>query len=726
MRQCKHAGEAVLGLSPTPRLARWAVFLVFTFALPLAAQDVLTYHNDNARTGQNLAESILTPSNVNSMQFGKLFQLTVDGKVDAQPLYASSVNIPGQGTHNVLVVATEHDSVYAFDADTGILLWQVSLIGTGETTSDDRGCSQITPEIGITSTPVIDRSSGPNGAIYVVAMTKDSSSAYHQRLHALDMTTGTELFGGPTEVQATFPGTGDNSNGTNVIFDPGQYAERAGLLLLNQVIYTGWTSHCDNAPYTAWIIAYSESTLHQVNVLNLTPNGHEGSIWMSGAGLAADSAGYIYPLVANGTFDTTLNQAGLPSQGDFGNAFMKLSTANGGLAVADYFTMSNTVSESNADEDLGSGGALVLPDMTDANGLTHHLAVGAGKDQAIYLIDRDNMGKFNSSADNIYQEIFSALPGGVWSMPAYFNGRLYYGPVGDNLLAFQFTNAKLQTRPVSSTSATFTYPGATPSISANGTSNAIVWVTENTNPAVLHAYDATNLSNEFYNSNQASARDQFGTGNKFITPTIANGKVYVGTTNGVGAFGLLSVGPDFALSIGSGSSASATITPGQTAQYAISMTASGGFNQSVSFTCSGAPTGASCSVSPSSATPSGSSARALAVTVSTTAASQTLRWRWLGPQNPSLKWLWLAVVVLLCLLAFARRRVRWRTYAILGACALAVTLWWAGCGGSGGGGPATSTNPGTPSGTYTLTVTGSSTSGTTTLTHNVTLQLIIN
>ena len=282
-----------------------------------------------------------------------------------------------------------------------------------------------------------------------------------------------------------------------------------------------------------------KARLNQVNVLNLTPNGHEGSVWMSGAGLAADSAGNIYPLVANGTFDTTLNQNGFPSQGDYGNAFVKLSTANGGLAVADYFTMSNTVSESNADEDLGSGGALVLPDMTDANGVTRHLAVGAGKDQAIYLVDRDNMGKFNPQADNIYQELLSALPGGIYSMPAYFNGRLYYGPVGNNLLAFQFSNAKLQTPPVSSTSTTFAYPGATPSISANGTSNAIVWATENTNPAVLHAYDATDLSHELYNSNQAGTRDQFGAGNKFITPTIANGKVYVGTTNGVGAFGLL-------------------------------------------------------------------------------------------------------------------------------------------------------------------------------------------
>ena len=531
------------------RLGPLWVFVALSFPSPLRAQDVLTYHNDNARTGQALNETILTPSNVNSTQFGKLFQITVDGKVDAQPLYASQVTIPSQGTQNVLYVATENDSVYAFDADNGSQLWQVSVLPAGETPSDDRGCSQVSPEIGITATPVIDRSSGPNGTIYAVAMSKDSSSAYHQRLHALDMTSGAEEFGGPQEVQATFPGTGDNSNGTNVIFDPAQYKERPGLLLLNNVIYTSWSSHCDHAPYTAWIIAYNETTLNQVNVLDLTPNGHEGALWMSGAGLAADSAGNIYPLMANGTFDTALNNNGFPSLGDYGNAIVKLSTANEGLAVADYFTMTNTVAESDVDEDLGSGGLLVLPDMTDANGVTRHLAVGAGKDQTLYLADRDNMGKFNPNADNIYQEIPSALPGGIYSMPAYFNGRLYYGPVSFNLLAFQFSNAKLQTTPVSSTSTTFAYPGATPGVSANGTSNAIVWATENTNPARLHAYDAVNLSNELYNSNQAGTRDQFGAGNKFITPTIANGKVYVGTTNGVGAFGLLSgAGPSVSLS----------------------------------------------------------------------------------------------------------------------------------------------------------------------------------
>ena len=549
---------------------------------------------------------------------------------------------------------------------------------------------------------------------------------------------------------------------------------------------------------------------------------------MSGAGLAADSAGNIYPLLANGTFDTTLNQNGFPTLGDYGNAFVKLSTANGGLTVADYFTMSNTVAESNADEDFGSGGALVLPDMTDANGVTRHLAVAAGKDQALYLVDRDNMGKFNPNADNIYQEFLSALPGGIYGMPAYFNGQLYYGPVGYNLLAFQFSNAKLQTPPVSSSSTTFAYPGATPSISANGTSNAIVWATENTNPAVLHAYDATNLSNELYNSNQAGTRDQFGAGNKFITPTIANGKVYVGTTNGVGVFGLLGLnaavlpsalsfggqlvgttssaqsvtltnpgqssltittigvsgdfsetnncggalaagmnctitvtfmptaggtrtgslsisdnasgspqtvglsgsGEDFSMGAGSGGSTTATVSPGQPAMYTLSVGGEGGLNQTVTFTCAGAPSEATCTVSPGTLTP-GSSATNIMITVATTAPSASApRSRPLAPAPPLL--LGPARLVLLALLLGTlawgvrgwrqRREKLQRAAFLILASGLVLTLEVAGC---GGGGRSAASNPGTPAGAYILTVTGTATSGSSTLRHSVNLTLTV-
>ena len=371
---------------------------------PAQPIDVVTFHNDNSRTGQNLNETILTPSNVNVNTFGQLGFFPVDGQIYAQPLYVSNVTIPGQGTHDVLYVATEHDSVYAFDAITGAQLWKASLVGNGETPSDNRGCGQITPEIGVTATPVIDRTRGPNGAIYVVAMSMDASGNYYQRLHALDITTGAELFGGPTAIQASFPGTGENSSGGNVIFDPAQYKERSGLLLVNGQIYTAWASHCDYPPYTGWIIAFDAQTLAMTSVLDVTPNGSDGGIWQSGDGLAADSGGNIYFLDGNGTFDTTLDSNGFPSQGDFGNAFLKLS-ASGGLAVADYFTMSPTVQESDVDQDLGSGGVMLLPDISDDSGNVWHLAVGAGKDRNLYLVNRDSMGKFNPSADNIHQEI---------------------------------------------------------------------------------------------------------------------------------------------------------------------------------------------------------------------------------------------------------------------------------------------------------------------------------
>jgi len=502
------------------------------------SSDVATYHNDNARTGQNLTETTLTPANVNETSFGKLAVFAADGKVDGEPLYLSGLSIGG-ATHNVLFVVTEHDSVYAMDADSGTALWKVSMLQSGETTSDARSCSQVVPEIGITATPVINRSAGPHGTIYVVAMSKDGSG-YHQRLHALDVTTGAEEFGGPATIQATFAGAGDNSSGGKVTFDPGQYEERSALLLLNGVIYTSWTSHCDNRPYTGWVMSYDAATLAQKSVLNLTPNGNEGAIWMAGAGPAADSSGNIYLLDGNGTFDGTLDSNGFPTQKDFGNGFLKLSTTGGQLGVADYFEMSNQMQENDTDIDLGSGGTLLLPDLTDGSGNVKHLAVGAGKDSNIYVVDRDNMGKYNPNANNIYQQVSGQLSGSVFSMPAYFNDTIYYGSVGDNVKAFPITNAKLATAAKSKTAASFGYPGATPSISANQNSNGIVWVAENSDPAVLHAYDASDLSKELYNSNQAAGgRDNFGGGNKFITPMIANGKVYVGTTNGVGVFGLL-------------------------------------------------------------------------------------------------------------------------------------------------------------------------------------------
>ncbi|HEV2272403.1 MAG TPA: PQQ-binding-like beta-propeller repeat protein [Steroidobacteraceae bacterium] len=500
---------------------------------PSAQTDVTTYHDDVARTGADLTETVLTPANVNSASFGLLRFLTVDGRVDAQPLYLSHLALAG-ATHNVVFAATEHDSVYAFDAQTGTTLWRVSLLGSGESPSDDHGCGQISPEIGVTSTPVIDRSAGPHGAIFVVAMSKDSSSNYYQRLHALDITTGTELFNGPVTINPTY----SSPAGGQKTFSAGQYAERAALLLEKQTIYTSWTSHCDGEPYSGWIVGFSESSLAQTAVLNIAADSDGGpSIWMSGGGLGADSAGNIYLLTANGAFETVQDANGLPQYGDYGNSFLKLSTAGGGLAVADYFAPSDEQAESAADQDLGSGGAMLLPDMTDSSGVVRHLMVGAGKDHRLYVINRDNMGKFSSSGNADWQELDGAFPGGVFSSPAYFNGTVYFGPVEGSLEAFTVAGAKLSAQPASATSTGFEYPGTAPAVSANGTSNGIVWAVENSNPAVLHAYDASDL-HEIYNSNQAaSGRDNFGAGNKFITPAIADGMVFVGTTNGVAVFG---------------------------------------------------------------------------------------------------------------------------------------------------------------------------------------------
>ncbi|MEM5344853.1 pyrrolo-quinoline quinone [Paraburkholderia azotifigens] len=499
------------------------------------ATDVLTHHNDLARTGQMLAETTLTPSNVNSSSFGKVAFLSADGKVDGQPLSVTSLSIGGT-KHNVVYVVTEHNSVYAYDADNYALLWQVSLNGANETPSDNRGCTDITPEIGITSTPVIDRNRGTNGALYAVAMTKDVSGGIHHRLHALDLASGAELFGGPREISATHPGSGGNSVNGVLTFDPSLHTERVALTLVNGNIFMGWTAHCMAGAYTGWIMSYSADTLQQTGVVNVAPNGHQGSVWMAGSGMASDGTS-IYVVDGNGTFGTTLDGNGFPVDSDFGNSFMKLSASP--LKVTDYFAPLDVVQLANADGDFGSGGAMLLPDQKTADGTVKHLAVAAGKDNKIYVVDRDAMGKFSPTSNNIWQVLTGTLAGGIWGSPAYFNGTVYYGALNDNIKALPVTNALLATVAASKSPTTFAYPGAVPAISANGTSNAILWAAENGTTGALHAYDATSLGRELYNSNQAGTRDQWGAGNKFITPMISRGKVYVGATNGVAVFGLL-------------------------------------------------------------------------------------------------------------------------------------------------------------------------------------------
>jgi hypothetical protein len=515
--------------------------------------NVVTEHNDNARTGQYTVETKLNPTNVNMTTFGKLFELSVDGKVDAQPLYAQNVMIKG-ASHNVLYVVTEHDSVYAFDAETKpdagtSTLWgPVSMAIAGETPSDAvGGCTQVTPEIGITSTPVIDVATN---TIYLIAMSKNGGT-YHQRIHALDITTGAEKSGSPKDVTATYPGTGEEGDGGTLAFDPKVHKERSALLLDHGQVWVSWSSHCDQNKYTGWIMAYDATTLAQTAVYNDEPNGSEAAFWSSGAGPAADSAGNIYHETGNGGFETTLDTSGFPNQRDYGNSFVKLSLSGSTLSLTDYFTEGNEVIESAGDVDLSSGGLLLLPDSV-GSAAHPHLLVGGGKDGHIYMLDRDNLGKFNTDGGNgqIAQDVpnatYTGAPtGGVGSYgaPAYFNGAIYYGGVAENLKRWAIADGKITVPQTSQSAASFQYPGTTPSISYNGTdpSTAIVWAHENSDPPTLHAYSPADLTTEYYNSGLASGlRDvPAGDGNKFIIPMIANGRVYFGTTNSVVVYGLL-------------------------------------------------------------------------------------------------------------------------------------------------------------------------------------------
>jgi len=539
------------------------VALLLPAVLRAAPLPVWTQHQDNARTGANLNETILTLANVNTNTFGKIFTYQLDGYVYAQPLYVPNVAIPGKGTHNVLYIVTQHDSVYALDADSNkgsnsVPLWQDSFINptNGVTTvpNSDVNSSDIVPEIGIVSTPVIDLSSS---TIYVVAKTKEivsGSTNYVQRLHALDLSSGAEKFGGPAMIGSTafngstytynsgptIAGTGDGSVNGVLSFNSLRQMNRPGLLLLNGVVYIGFASHGDNGPYHGWVLGYAAQTLQNVAVYNTCANGGLSGIWQSGNGLVADTDGNIFFETGNGTFDTS---SAIPSTYSLGDSFVKLSTTNG-LLLADYFTPFNQAALSGVDEDLGSGGPMLLPDSVGSGGHPH-LLVGCGKQGNIYILDRDNLGKFNATADTqIVQSLVNVIAG-TWSSPAFFNGLIFYQGAYDVLTSLQITNATLSTTPGSQSTTFIGFPGATPSISANGLSNPIVWVLQNDGynsgtPQILHAYPANSLSNELYNSSQAESglRDQPGLPVKFTVPTVINGKVYVGSQYAVSAFGL--------------------------------------------------------------------------------------------------------------------------------------------------------------------------------------------
>jgi len=502
-----------------------------------SAFDVVTHHYDAMRSGANTHESTLTTSNVNSTTFGKIAEFTTDGQIDGQILYLNQVAIPGQGNKNVLYFATENDSVYALDADSmsgssATVLWKSTARPSSEVavTPSDAGCGYINP-VGIISTPVIDRS---RNAIYVVSASKSTSGNVHHWVYAFDLTNGNSLFGGPTQIAATFPGTGGNSSNGTVTFKDSVQQERAALLESNGTIYTVWSGYdgdCGN--YSAWAIAFSANTLAQVGAIDLVPNSSGAGIWLGGGGPAADSSGNVYFATGNAFGGNTPGVSN-----DYDDTFVKLASGTP-LAVSDYFAPSIAIQDDQDDEDLGSSAPLLLPDMVDGTGVTRHLAVVAGKDGAIYVATRDNMGQYNAMADNIYQELASDGHEN-FSSPAYFNNTLYIGPSGLPLRAFSVTQAKLSTSPTSQTAASFGSNGVVPSVSANGTSNGIVWALDH-DSGELFAYDATNLANMLYNSNQAAGgRDHFsGVGGHFITPMAVNGKVYFGTGSTVVVFGLL-------------------------------------------------------------------------------------------------------------------------------------------------------------------------------------------
>jgi len=508
-----------------------------------AQVSVLTYHNDNYRTGQNQNEYRLTPGNLNSTTFGKVAAFHIDGEAFGQPLYAPQVRFADQSVRNLVFVVTEHDSVYAFDADNttdGQPLWQVSFINpaAGITTMlvTDLGLSDpATPEIGITSTPVIDPTTQ---TLYVVAKTKEviaGSAQYYFRLHALDIRTGAEKFGGPVVITGSVPGSGTPNDGANnVLFQALKEHQRSALLLLNGVVYIAWASIGDLFPYHGWIIGYDAQSLQQVTIFNDTPNGSDGGIWSGGAGPAADGAGNFYVSTGNGTFDY--------DQGpDYGDSVLKLSLNNSSLTVTDSFTPSNQDYLDVNDLDLGSGGVLVIPDQPDT---PLHLLVQAGKEGTIYLMNRDNMGGFQADGDSqLVQSLPSAIAGS-FGMAAYFNQRIYYCGMMDYLRAFDLRGGQLSTQPTSLSVHQFGYGGSTPSISANGATNGILWALDNGgfatfSPTVLHAFDANDLGTELYNSSQAGARDAAGFAVRFTVPTVANGKVFVGTGTELSIYGPL-------------------------------------------------------------------------------------------------------------------------------------------------------------------------------------------
>src|SRR3984957_8849707 len=541
-----------------------AFVLLCAVVMPAFGQtSVLTQHNDNAQTGLNSAETILNTGNVNANQFGKLFAMPADGQVYAQPLYVPGVAING-GVHNVVIIATENDSVYAYDADSGgAPLWKASMVdsghgaGAGETPLNSAAanlCADLEPQVGITSTPVIDPASK---TIYVEAKSTNGTTYFH-RLHALDLLTGNEKSPGPVVIAGTVPGIGDGSNLSTgqLAFDDFRHLNRPGLLMMNGTIYLAYASHCDNGPYHGWLFAYDAASFTQKSVYVTTPNDGLGGFWMSGAGVAADASadakvnGNIFIASGNGIFDNTTATV------ETSDTIMKLGTTNQILTLLDYFTPQNQADLGTPpkDVDVGSGGVLLLPDQP---GQFPHILVEAGKEGKIYVINRDQMTTGNShylpcngcgNDPEIIEE--AGAVGGMFNLPAYWNNTLYFWGTNDVLKSIPVTNGLPDFTHITQSTPLINFPGAGVSVSSNGTTagSAIVWAIDGTHflggpngfgPAVLYAYDATNIPTMLYSSGQTAARDTAGNAVKFAVPTVVNGKVYVGTSTEVDAYGLL-------------------------------------------------------------------------------------------------------------------------------------------------------------------------------------------
>ena len=583
---------------------------ILLIACCAAAQvSVPTQHNNNNRTGENRQETWLNTSNVNVSNFGKLFALPADGNIYAQPLYVANLAIAG-AVRNVLFVATEHDTVYAFDADDskGTILWQKSL-GNSVPSQDvcaASGCfyPDITPEIGITSTPVIDL---VRQVIYLVAKNKDSDNSYHFRLHALNIISGEEMPGSPVEVIAP---------GFNVLF----HLNHPGLLLANGKVYLGFGSLGDFPTWHGWLMAYDATTLQQKAVFNTSPSSSEGSIWQGGQGPVADNAGNIYVATGNGPFD--INTGGSA----YGDSILKLTGS--GFSVLDYFTPDDQSSLSSNDADLGSGGPILLPGT--------NVLVSAGKDGWVRVMDTGNLGKFNATFDADLQE-WQVFSGQFIGAPVYWSSSTFgpllytYGPA-DLPKAFRFSGGTFQTSPVSvgtirNVAGDASNAALAVSSSGDTPGSGILWSAASASgdpahspmPGILRAFDAANLANELWDSNQNSARDKPGSYAKYVSPIVANGKVYLATVSGeVAVYGLLAA-PGFALQA---APVSASVPAGGTVTYTLSVAPNNGLSQPVSFTCFGLPAGASCSFNPSSVTTAGGPAQTIA-TVAVPAAAES-------------------------------------------------------------------------------------------------------